>query len=48
MIAVVQEQFGDESTLSVGSLDIPELQNDQVLIRVCCSALNQMDLLQCK
>jgi NADPH:quinone reductase-like Zn-dependent oxidoreductase len=48
MIAVLQEKYGDESTLSVGATEVPVPHGDELLIRVSCSALNQMDLLQCK
>jgi NADPH:quinone reductase-like Zn-dependent oxidoreductase len=48
MRAVVQDQFGDEKTLYVGETPIPVPQDGEVLIRVCCTALNRMDLLQCR
>jgi len=48
MRAVLQDKPGDESTLYVGDTAIPELQDDEILIKVCTTALNQMDLLQCK
>jgi tumor protein p53-inducible protein 3 len=48
MRAVLQESPGDESTLFVGTTHIPECKDDEILIKVCTTALNQMDLLQCK
>lgn len=48
MQAVLQEISGDETTLSVGETNIPDIADTDVLIQVCCTALNQMDLLQCK
>lgn len=48
MQAVLQDAPGKEDTLYVGTTDIPQPTGDEVLIRVCTSALNQMDLLQCK
>mmetsp|Transcript_1691 Transcript_1691/g.2670 ORF Transcript_1691/g.2670 Transcript_1691/m.2670 type:complete len:351 (+) Transcript_1691:3-1055(+) len=48
MKAVLQNQPGDENTMYVGDTDIPEPGDGEILIRVCCTALNRMDLLQCK
>ena len=48
MQAVLQDNAGDESTLYVGETSRPKVQAGEVLIRVVCSALNRMDLLQCK
>ena len=48
MRAVVQDACGDEKTLYVGETIIPEPQDGEVLIRVFCTALNRMDLLQCR
>lgn len=48
MQAVLQDAVGNEKTLYVGSTEIPEPTEDEILIRVCASALNRMDLLQCK
>ena len=48
MQAVLQNETGDESTLFVGETDIPTPGDGEVLIVVCSTALNRMDLLQCK
>jgi hypothetical protein len=32
----------------VGTTNIPSIKSDEILIRVCCTALNRMDLLQCR
>jgi NADPH:quinone reductase-like Zn-dependent oxidoreductase len=48
MRAVLQDQCGDEKTLYVGETSIPVPLDGEVLIRVCCTALNRMDLLQCR
>ena len=48
MKAVLQDSPGDETTLYVGETARPTPQAGEVLIRVSCSALNRMDLLQCK
>lgn len=48
MQAVLQDSPGDESTLYVGETSLPSLKSGEILIKVACSALNRMDLLQCK
>ena len=48
MNAIVQDNVGDASTLHLGQVDIPEPKDGEVLIKVGCTALNQMDLIQCK
>jgi putative PIG3 family NAD(P)H quinone oxidoreductase len=46
MKAIVQTIPGDASSLEVGNIPLPEPGPREVLIRVSCSALNRMDLLQ--
>lgn len=48
MRAVLQNETGDESTLFIGDAVIPEPNETEILIKVYATALNQMDLLQCK
>ena len=48
MQAVLQDSPGDETTMYVGSAPVPEAGEGEILIKVCCTALNQMDLLQRK
>lgn len=48
MLAVLQNAPGMEDTLYVGSTAVPEPGDDEILIRVLSTALNQMDLLQCR
>lgn len=48
MRAVLQDKPGDHSTLYVGDTAIPTIQDNEILIKVYTTALNQMDLLQCK
>ena len=48
MNAVLQDSAGDEASMYVGTTEKPVPKNDEVLIRVYISALNQMDLLQRK
>lgn len=48
MRAVLQDSVGDASTLYVGETETPIPGPGEVLIRVSCTALNRMDLLQCK
>jgi tumor protein p53-inducible protein 3 len=48
MRAVVQSTPNDPSTLMVGSVPVPVPGNREILIRVQCSAINRMDLLQVK
>jgi tumor protein p53-inducible protein 3 len=48
MQAVLQDSLGDETTLYVGETSRPTLKPREILIKVACSALNRMDLLQCK
>lgn len=48
MQAVLQDAPGGEDTLYVGATAKPDPTGDEILIRVCTSALNRMDLLQCK
>jgi tumor protein p53-inducible protein 3 len=48
MQAVIQDSVGDETTLYVGETTMPSIGADEILIRVACSALNRMDLLQRK
>lgn len=46
MKTVVQTIPGDASSLTIGNVPLPEPGPREVLIRVLCSALNRMDLLQ--
>ena len=46
MKTVVQNTFGDASSLAIGNVPLPEPKHREVLIRVNCAALNRMDLLQ--
>lgn len=48
MKAVLQDEYGDETTMYVGETNIPEPKENEILIKVYCTALNQMDLLQRK
>lgn len=48
MQAVVQDAPGDSTTLSVGEAPLPDVKDGEILIKVGYTALNQMDLLQCK
>jgi tumor protein p53-inducible protein 3 len=48
MQAVLQDSYGDETTLYVGTCDIMEPSNGEILIKVYATALNRMDLLQCR
>jgi len=46
MKTIVQTIPGDASSLTIGNVPLPEPGPREVLIRVLCSALNRMDLLQ--
>ena len=48
MKAVLQDSYGDENTMYVCETNIPEPGTNEILIKVYCTALNQMDLLQRK
>ena len=48
MKAILQDEPGDERTLYLGETNIPIPSDDEVLIKVSCTALNRMDLLQCR
>lgn len=48
MKGIIQNEYGDQNTLYLDEIEIPIPSDDEILIKVSCTALNRMDLLQCR